>query len=675
MSKSILLTGGAGFIASHVARLLATKYPHYKIIVLDKLDYCASLKNLESVKHLLNIEFVQGDIRSVDLLNHIFNSKRIDTVLHFAAQSHVDNSFGNSFEFTKNNIEGTHALLEASRLAGTVKQFLHVSTDEVYGESSFELDASNTEHASLLAPTNPYSATKAGAEMIVMAYGRSYGLPFMITRGNNVYGPGQYPEKAIPKFSILAKMGKKLSIHGDGVATRSYMHVYDAASAFDIILHYGKNSNVYNIGANEERTVLSVARDICEIVGRDSREAITHVRDRSFNDRRYFIDCSKLLALGWNQKKTWQEGLRETVQWYVTQDLTCYWDDFSSALCAHPVLSQGNKSFSPIDQCSSVIIAQELAARTTKEAATFLIYGRTGWIGGMLGRLLKDGNHNYFYGSARLHDRQGIKMDIARCKPTHILNAAGITGRPNVDWCEYHKREVVQTNVLGTLNLIDVAHVEGIHVTNFATGCIYTYDDEHPTDGAGFTETDTPNFRGSYYSKTKAMVEELIQQYDNVLQLRLRMPIDDDLQNTRNFIYKIANYEKVVNIPNSMTVLNELVPLAIDGALRKLNGTYNFTNPGAISHNEVLQLYKDYCDPDFSWKNFSLEEQSRILAAPRSNNKLDTTKLEQAFPGILDIRSSLIKYVFEVNRSRDSRIITQGNKSSQTCHERLPPIH
>ena len=148
------------------------------------------------------------------------------------------------------------------------------------------------------------------------------------------------------------------------------------------------------------------------------------------------------------------------------------------------------------------------------------------------------------------------------------------------------------------------------------------------------------------------MVEELIHEYDNVLQLRLRMPIDDDdLHNPRNFINKIVHYEKVVNIPNSMTVLNELVPLAVDGALRKLTGIYNFTNPGVISHNEILQLYKEHCDPEFKWQNFSLEEQDKILAAPRCNNMLDSTKLKTAFPDILDIRSSLLKYVFAKNES------------------------
>ena len=585
------------------------------------------------------MKFVEGDIRSADLLRHLIQSENIDTVLHFAAQSHVDNSFGNSFEFTKNNIEGTHVLLESCRLSQTVRRFVHVSTDEVYGESSYDLNSSNTENGSLLAPTNPYSATKAGAEMLVMAYGRSYNLPFIITRGNNVYGPNQYPEKAIPKFSVLAKHGREIPIHGDGLATRSYMHVEDAAAAFDVILHKGEIFHIYNIGAHEERTVLSVAQDICRLLDRDPDETITHVRNRAFNDRRYFIDCSKLYALGWCQQKTWYAGLAETVAWYSTQNLESYWGSIESALVPHPVLS-ANATITNVEHESQSSTNESL------QDPIFLIYGRTGWIGGMLGSLLAERGCEYYYGSARLHDRGALKEDILRCRPTHILNAAGITGRPNVDWCETHKREVVQSNVLGTLTLIDLAKSMDIHVTNFATGCIYSYDDDHAVGGPGFTETDVPNFRGSYYSHTKAVVEDLIQQYDNVLQLRLRMPIDSNLRNPRNFIYKIANYAKVVNVPNSMTVLDELVPLAIDGAIRKLTGIYNFTNPGVISHNEVLELYREYYDSSFTWENFSLEEQSKILAAPRSNNMLDTTKLKLAFPGVLDIKTSLKRYVF-----------------------------
>ena len=205
------------------------------------------------------IKFVEGDIRSVELVRYIVQTCEIDTILHFAAETHVDNSFGNSFTFTETNVIGTHVLLEASRLSKTVKRFLHVSTDEVYGEASLH-GGSSLESHSVLSPTNPYSASKAAAEMLVTAYGTSYNLPYVITRGNNVYGPRQFPEKAIPKFIHLLHRNKKIPIHGDGLSLRSYMHVSDAAVAFDNILHKGENRSIYNIGAHEERTVVSVAK-------------------------------------------------------------------------------------------------------------------------------------------------------------------------------------------------------------------------------------------------------------------------------------------------------------------------------------------------------------------------------------------------------------------------------
>ena len=416
---NVLITGGAGFIASHVAILLVEKYPDYKasfrdtpprasikfernstdrtlpndvlffhsslsmqVVVIDKLDYCANLRNLERVSGYLNFKFIKGDICSSDLISHVLREECIDTVMHFAAQTHVDNSFGNSFEFTENNIRGTHVLLETVKTLGTIKRFLHVSTDEVYGESSYENNDANVESASLLEPTNPYSATKAGAEMLVMAYGRSYNLPYVITRGNNVYGPHQYPEKAIPKFIMLARNGMKIPIHGDGLATRSYMHVSDAASAFDAILHKGETKGVYNIGAHEERTVLSVAEDIGKSLGKDISQTITHVMDRKFNDRRYFIDCSKLLALGWTQQVSWEDGLKETIEWYTkNDDQSGYWGNLSGALVAHPtggkpklvgVMYQNLEDMMAADEAEK----KQSSATTGESTPMFLVYGR-----------------------------------------------------------------------------------------------------------------------------------------------------------------------------------------------------------------------------------------------------------------------------------------------------------
>ena len=259
----------------------------------------------------------------------------------------------------------------------------------------------------------------------------------------------------------------------------------------------------------------------------------------------------------------------------------------------------------------------------------FLVFGPRGWIGEQLIAMLSQDGKEVKAAQSRLEDRESVQREIQDYKPTHVLNCAGVTGRPNVDWCEDNKEATIRSNVIGTLNLADVCWLSKVHMTNFATGCIYKYDDTHPLgSGKGYVETDEANFDESFYSKTKAQVEKIIANYDNVLNLRLRMPVSDDLH-PRNFVTKISKYERVVDIPNSNTLLHDLLPASIALAENNVTGIYNFTNPGAISHNEVLALYKKYINPDFAWKNFSLEEQAKVIKAGRSNCELDTTKLER----------------------------------------------
>ncbi|KAM0938328.1 putative UDP-glucose 4,6-dehydratase [Dioscorea sansibarensis] len=664
--KNILITGAAGFIASHVANRLIRNYPEYKIVVLDKLDYCSNLKNLNPSRSSPNFKFVRGDIASADLVNYLLITENIDTIMHFAAQTHVDNSFGNSFEFTKNNIYGTHVLLEACKVTGQIRRFIHVSTDEVYGETDEDAVVGNHE-ASQLLPTNPYSATKAGAEMLVMAYGRSYGLPVITTRGNNVYGPNQFPEKLIPKFILLAMRGQELPIHGDGSNVRSYLYCEDVADAFEVVLHKGEVGHVYNIGTKKERRVIDVAKDICKLFSLDPDSVIKFVDNRPFNDQRYFLDDQKLKNLGWSEKTTWEEGLRKTMEWFTNNP--DWWGDVSGALLPHPrmlmmagverqydcseeIESKVSKSTNSPSQNKMVVpTLRAIVGSPRKSSLKFLIYGRTGWIGGLLGKICEKQGIPYEYGKGRLEERSQLIMDIQNIKPTHIFNAAGVTGRPNVDWCESHKPETIRTNVVGTLTLADVCREHGLLMMNYATGCIFEYDAEHPEgSGIGFKEEDTPNFAGSFYSKTKAMVEELLKEYDNVCTLRVRMPISSDLSNPRNFITKISRYNKVVNIPNSMTILDELLPMSIEMAKRNCRGIWNFTNPGVVSHNEILEMYKKYIDPSFEWTNFTLEEQAKVIVAARSNNEMDASKLKNEFPELLPIKDSLIKYVFEPNK-------------------------
>ncbi|KAK4787086.1 hypothetical protein SAY86_010919 [Trapa natans] len=665
--KNILITGAAGFIASHVCNRLIRNYPQYNIIVLDKLDYCSNLKNLNPSRESPNFKFIRGDIASADLVNFILVTESIDTIMHFAAQTHVDNSFGNSFEFTKNNIYGTHVLLEACKVTGQIRRFIHVSTDEVYGETDQDAVVGNHE-ASQLLPTNPYSATKAGAEMLVMAYGRSYGLPVITTRGNNVYGPNQFPEKMIPKFLLLAKSGKTLPIHGDGSNVRSYLYCEDVAEAFEVILHKGEVGHVYNIGTKKERRVIDVAKEICKLFNMNQDKSIKFVENRPFNDQRYFLDDEKLKNLGWSEQTPWEEGLRKTMEWYVSNP--DWWGDVSGALLPHPrmlMIPGIERQFDGPDvnnSAASFVVNsprlktsafQEPKSDSTsaaeKSSMKFLIYGRTGWIGGLLGKICEKRGIPFEYGRGRLENRSSLMADIQNVKPTHVLNAAGLTGRPNIDWCETHKPETIRVNVAGTLTLADVCREHGLLMMNYATGCIFEYDDAHPLgSGIGFKEEDKPNFAGSFYSKTKAMVEELLKEYDNVCTLRVRMPISSDLTNPRNFIKKISGYNKVVNIPNSMTILDELLPISVEMAKRNLSGIWNFTNPGALSHNEILEMYKSYIDPSFEWANFTLEEQAKVIVAARSNNEMDASKLKKEFPEMLPLKESLIKYVFEPNK-------------------------
>ena len=273
---------------------------------------------------------------------------------------------------------------------------------------------------------------------------------------------------------------------------------------------------------------------------------------------------------------------------------------------------------------------------------TFLVFGgKTGWIGQKLVALLKEQNHTVFCAESRLENREAIIREIEQIRPQYIINAAGVTGVPNVDWCESNKQATLRANILGALNLADIGFLYGIHVTNFGTGCIYEYDAQHqPKTNTGFKETDEPNFQGSFYSRTKVMLDKMLQSYPNVLNLRLRMPVSTDFH-PRNIIVKLSKYKKVINIPNSMTVLDDLLPVAIELALRGRTGNYNFTNPGAISHNELLTLYKKYIDPQFTWENFTVEEQNLILKAARSNNELDVSKLLAEFPGIPSVERSM----------------------------------
>lgn len=283
---------------------------------------------------------------------------------------------------------------------------------------------------------------------------------------------------------------------------------------------------------------------------------------------------------------------------------------------------------------------QLLSAYESKRVLVF--GGKTGWIGQKVVALLAAGGHEPVCATSRLENRQDLIDEITHVKPDYIVNAAGITGKPTVDWCEEHKAETLRTNVLGTLNVVDVAYLFGIHVTNISTGCIYEYDEKHPMwSGIGFTEEDEPNFNGSFYSCNKIIMEKLILAYPNVLNLRMKMPVSAELD--KGFVGKIVKYKKLINVPNSFCILEDLLPIAVDMTLRGIKGNFNFVNPGALSHNQVMELYKKYIDPTKTWENFTVEEQDKILKARRANAELSAAKLLALYPDIPPVKESLAR--------------------------------
>jgi dTDP-glucose 4,6-dehydratase len=260
----------------------------------------------------------------LDLLTYIFQTNNISHIIHFAAQSHVQNSFTNSIQYTQDNIVGTHNLLEVNRLYNTknLKQFIHVSTDEVYGESMLSKDEIHKTEQSVLCPTNPYAATKAGAELLAQSYAHSFNMPIIITRGNNVYGNNQYPEKLIPLFIKLLRENKKVTIQGDGSCVRAFLHVNDTSSAFEAILLKGKVGEIYNIGCddNMEYSVLDVAKLLIQYIKNTDNydEWIDYIQDRPFNDKRYYISNSKLKTLGWKVTINLEDGLNRLITTTLT---------------------------------------------------------------------------------------------------------------------------------------------------------------------------------------------------------------------------------------------------------------------------------------------------------------------------------------------------------------------
>lgn len=313
-SMKLLVTGGAGFIGSNFIRYMMNSHPDGEIINLDVLTYAGNIHNLKGIEKNPHYTFIRGDICNRDIVDAILDKHTVDAIVHFAAESHVDRSIANASAFVTTNVLGTHTLLECAR-SHTIPKFIHISTDEVYG-STMEGSFRETD---MLSPSSPYSASKAGSDLLALSYFTTYNLPVIVTRCTNNYGPYQYPEKLIPLFVTNLIDGKKVPVYGTGKNVRDWIHVNDHCRAVEFLLEHGNSGEIYNIGGGQEKTNLEITHKILDLLS-GGESMIEYVTDRPGHDFRYSLDCSKLLKMGWKPQYSFEDGLKDTVEWYIRNE-------------------------------------------------------------------------------------------------------------------------------------------------------------------------------------------------------------------------------------------------------------------------------------------------------------------------------------------------------------------
>jgi len=324
----LLVTGGAGFIGSNFIHYVLSKHRNWEVINLDKLGYGSNLANLKDVEDDERYTFIKGDINDFELLSKLV--KEVDSIVNFAAETHVDRSISNPYAFIESNVLGVYTILEAIRKVNPEVRLVHISTDEVYGEIE---KGSFTEDGRLM-PSSPYSASKAAGDMLILGYTRTYKLNISITRCTNNYGPYQFPEKFIPKTIIRASMGLKIPVYGTGQNVRDWLYVLDNCRAIELVLERGEKREIYNVSAGEEKTNLEVVREILKIMGK-SEDLIEFVEDRPGHDLRYSLDSSKIRQLGWRPKYGFKDGIRKTVEWYLNNEW--WWKPLIDERVLHPM--------------------------------------------------------------------------------------------------------------------------------------------------------------------------------------------------------------------------------------------------------------------------------------------------------------------------------------------------
>lgn len=642
----LLVAGGAGFIGSNFIRYQLATHPDCTIVNVDKLTYAGNLANLSDISNDPRYTFVQGDITDLEALNKTIQAHRITHVINFAAETHVDRSIhGGCKDFVLTNTLGVQMILDAVR-ANNIQKFVNVSTDEVYG--SLELDSPNlfTENTPIT-PNMPYAAAKAGGDLMCRAYFVTHGVPVVVTHCSNNYGPYQFPEKLIPFFVFKLLKGEQVPVYGDGLNVRDWIHVVDHASALSLLLEKGIPGETYNIGVDNERNNLEITRTIIELMGLPL-DRIAYIKDRPGHDRRYAIDASKIRSLGWKPDYTrekFRAGLEETIRWYTqnTAWVEQLWEKKRTEMNSfqtNMTMTQKIESFP-----TTTLIPNTEAPSPSSESATnpsqkILIFGA-----GYLGKRLSQLWPGAILSTVRIDDAAALARELDTVKPTAIINAVGRKGTPNIDWCETHQAETFHANTVAALLLAEQCQDRGIYLIQLSSGCIFYGQSPDP---AGWSEEDATN-PAAFYSRTKYATDLILSRLPNTAVARLRLPIDH-IPSPFNTIDKLTSYKQVIDVQNSVTVIDDLAHVLRQLIEKRGTGIFHCTNPGVLRYRDLIKLYHEYVDP--SHTNEWIQDQelaSRGLTAKnRSTCILKSTRLAELGihmrPIDIALRDTMTKY-------------------------------
>jgi dTDP-glucose 4,6-dehydratase len=621
--KRILLTGGCGFIGSNLVHwLLHPANPDVagaleEVVVLDNLTHGSCVDNIRSLlsaNAALSLEV--GDYGDIARVESLLREHAIDCVMHLGGETNVDRSFADPRACMLNNVDGTRKLLEACRDHPALRTFMLMSTDEIYGDERQQPSAETDTPR----PTNPYAASKVAAEAYATADRSAYGTPVVTVRCNNVYGPMQTRDKVVPLFLDRIAAGGVLALHGGGGQTRTWVHAEDVCAALWQVVCRGRIGEVYNIGSRDEIAVVELARRL-HAAAASIDPAVAPLRteaasDRPHNDQHYRIDWAKIRReLGWAPAVPFDVGLRRAASWYAARR------------------SGGGATPEP-----GFLFARHAVTIAPSPSASprVLLFGARGWIGGKLAALMRARGVEVVEAKTRPadHPDSAVRRELAEVSPTHVMCAIGRTHGPGCDTIDYLEggparlRLNIRDNLDAPLVLANLCAERGVRMARVGTGCIFDRPAGPVPEGeTGYVEGDDPDYFGSSYSVVQGATDRQLRYHAaTVLNARVRMPVDADLS-PRNFVPKIASYARVIDVPNSVTALPELLPWFVQLALEGVTGTLNFVNEGTVSHNQVLEMYREAVDPAFVVRNFTVEEQGAILKAGRCNCRLDASEL------------------------------------------------